>query len=325
MKHIFIVNPAAGKGTALEFVPKIKEYFSQNEADYKIIYTEYAGHATEIAREYSSGAPARIYSVGGDGTVNEVVNGIAGTQSVLGVIPAGSGNDFIRSIDNNLDAKKLLIDTIEGEARRIDLGRVNEKFFINISSIGFDAEVVYNAMKFKRIPLVPASLAYLFSIIYTCFKRKISEVSLNIDGQLYDKSLLLAAVANGRFYGGGMLPLPEAELSDGLFDICLVDKVSRRLIISFFPKYIKGTHGSMKQVKFMKAQNVHIKSNDMLCVNIDGEITTSKEVTFEILQGAIRVIYPASLGRSETSSENIASTINEGREELLEDRERIEA
>lgn len=292
MKHIFIINPAAGKGRALEAIPYIKEYFTRNQEDYEIRLTEYPGHAAQLARQYAQQDTCRIYSVGGDGTVNEVVNGIAGTNAVLGVIPAGSGNDFIRSINVTGDIKDIIAATIEGGVRRIDVARINDKFFINIASIGFDAEVVYNAMKFKKVPLVSGSLAYILSIIYSVIQKKICKVKVEIDGKYYEKNLLLAAIANGRFYGGGMLPVPHAQLEDGLFDICLVSKVGRLKILKLFPKYMKGEHGSMEEVSFVKASNITISSDEIMCVNIDGEIITSKKVNFEILKHSIKVIFP---------------------------------
>jgi YegS/Rv2252/BmrU family lipid kinase len=293
MKHIFIINPVAGKGKALEVIPYIKEYFTHNPEDYEIKLTDYQGHATQIARQYAQQDACRIYSVGGDGTVNEIANGIAGTNAILGVIPAGSGNDFIRSINVNGDVRDIIAGTIEGGVRRIDLARINDKFFINIASIGFDAEVVYNAMKFKKVPLVSGSLAYILSIVYTVIQKKICKVSIEIDGKYYEKKLLLAAIANGRFYGGGMLPVPDAQLEDGLFDVCLVSKIGRLKILRLFPKYMKGEHGDMEEVSFIKASNITISSKEDMCVNIDGEIITSKKVNFEILKQAIKVIFPS--------------------------------
>lgn len=292
MKHVFIINPAAGKGRALKLIPIIQEYFKGKPDEYLIKVTEYPGHATKIAREYAQGEVCRIYSLGGDGTVNEVVNGIAGTNASLGVIPAGSGNDFIRSICGEYNVREVVADTIGGEERRIDLARANGKYFINISSIGFDADVVYNAQKFKRLPCVTGSMAYLFSLIYTIFKNKINEVIVTIDDKKINLKILLAAVANGRFYGGGMLPAPDAVLDDGLLDICLVQEVNRLKMLTLFPKYMKGEHGQIKYVSFLRGRKIKIESKKTISLNIDGEILTGKDIEFEILKGAINVIYP---------------------------------
>ncbi|HEY5585625.1 MAG TPA: diacylglycerol kinase family protein [Ruminiclostridium sp.] len=292
MKHIFIINPTAGKGKSLELIPFIEECFKDKVEELAIRVTEYPGHATEIAKEYSVSGKCRIYSIGGDGTVNEVVNGIAGTEATLGVIPTGSGNDFIRSFQSEFDIKDMIVNTINGEERSIDLARVNDKYFINISSIGFDANVGFNADKFKKVPGVSGSMAYLISIIYTVFKKKICNVNIDIDDKKMKVKVLLVAIANGRYYGGGFIPTPDAKLDDGLLDICLVSEMSRFQIINLFPKYKKGLHTHLKQVSLFKCKRINIESEEDLCLNIDGEIVTAQNINFEILENAIKVIFP---------------------------------
>ncbi len=293
MKHIFIINPAAGKGLSMELIPHIKECFNDKVNDQLFIeITKYPGHATKIAREYACAEPCRIYPVGGDGTVNEVINGMAGTAAVLGVIPAGSGNDFIRSLHSGTNLKDVIAKTINGIEKSIDIVRVNDKYFINISSIGFDANVVYNAMKFKKKPGITGSMAYVFSIIYTVFQNKLVKVTIDVDGVKTERDVLLMAVANGRYYGGGMLPVPEAKLDDGLLDICLVSEVSRLKILSLFPKYMKGEHGVMKEVSFLSGEKILIESDEELCLNIDGEIVSAKRVSYEIIPSGMKVLLP---------------------------------
>ncbi len=293
MKHIFIINPAAGKGVSMELIPFIKECFTGKSKDQLYIeVTKYPGHATEIAREYAAMEPCRIYSVGGDGTVNEVINGIAGTSAVLGVIPAGSGNDFVRSLHSGTDLKDIIVKTISGIEKSIDIARVNDKYFVNISSIGFDANVVYNAMKFKKKPGITGSMAYVLSIIYTVFEHKLVKITIDVDGNKTQSELLLMAVANGRYYGGGMLPVPEAKLDDGSLDICLVREVSRLRILGLFPKYMKGKHGVMKEVSFLSGSKILIESDEELCLNIDGEIVSAKRVSYEIIPSGVKVLMP---------------------------------
>ncbi|PYG89039.1 YegS/Rv2252/BmrU family lipid kinase [Ruminiclostridium sufflavum DSM 19573] len=292
MKHIFIINPKAGKGKAIELLPVINDLFKDKGEEFIIRVTAYPGHATEIAREYSGMGACRIYSVGGDGTVNEVVNGMAGSRSSLGIIPTGSGNDFIRSIALVYDIREMLERTINGKEKSIDLARVNDKYFINISSIGFDADVVFNAGKFKRVPGVTGSMAYIISIIYTVLKKKIFPVKIYIDNKEMELKILLAAIANGRFYGGGIMAAPEAEIDDGFLDICLITGVSRFRILSLFPKYIKGEHRQLEEVSFYRGKNIKIESNAELRLNIDGEIMPSSEIEFEIINKGINVIIP---------------------------------
>ena len=184
MKHLFIINPKAGKGKAITFIKEIKDYF-KNKEEYFIETTEREGHATSLVREYVASNDYRVYSIGGDGTLNEVLNGIIGSNSSLAVIPAGTGNDFIKSIIENRNHKDILRRTIEGSEEFMDLGKINKKYFINIASIGFDAAVTQNARYLKQKPFLSGKLAYLLSIFLTMYKFKGIDVDILIDCKLY--------------------------------------------------------------------------------------------------------------------------------------------
>jgi len=293
MEHLFIINPVAGKGKALTFINDIKNLFVNSGNKYTIKITERPGHATEIAREYTKKGSLRVYSVGGDGTLNEVINGMVGSNSSLAIIPAGSGNDFIKSIvGNNFDPKDILIRTVNGKVRLADLAKVNEKYFINISSVGFDAEVVYNTNKIKKLPGISGKLAYILGVIITLFKYNNNYLKVNIDGHCIETKSLLTAIANGRYYGGGMLPTPNAVIDDGQFDICLISEVNRFKIFRFFPRFIKGLHGNLKEVSFYKGKKVTIECDRDLAINIDGEVNKVRKASFEIIPKGISIVVP---------------------------------
>lgn len=292
MEHIFIINPAAGKGKALKFITDIKSLFENLEYDYSIKITEKPGHATEIAREYTQRKDCRIYSVGGDGTLNEVLNGMAGSNSSLAILPAGSGNDFIKSITSNLDLKDILFRTVNGTERLIDLAKVNGQYFINISSIGFDAEVANKVYKIKKIPLISGSLAYILGIIIMLIKYNNNYIKVDIDGKLIETKSLLVAVANGRYYGGGMKPAPDAEIDDGLLDVCLIKEVKRGRILRFLPLFKKGLHETLPEVSIYNGKQIIIECEKELAINADGEVGITKRALFEIIPNAIKVIVP---------------------------------
>ena len=292
MKHLFILNPVAGKGKTLKLLPTVKAYFAASREDFDIEITEYPGHATEIAADYSSKQPCRIYSIGGDGTLNEVLNGMAGSSSSLGVIPSGSGNDFIKSIEPDSDLKSILARTVEGTARPIDMARINDRYFINIASLGFDAQVAHTTQHFKKIPLISGKTAYILGIFTTIMQRKNNVLEIRIDGGFIKSNALLIAIGNGRYYGGGMLAVPKAEIADGMFDICLVDNISRMKILRLFPLYMKGQHGKISDVHFYKGKRVEIKSASPIAMNSDGEISIVHEAVFEILPNALSFIFP---------------------------------
>jgi diacylglycerol kinase (ATP) len=290
MKHLFIVNPAAGKGMAMEFIPKIHSIFKDLEEHYIIEITKRPGHAQEIVKQYVQMEDYRVYSIGGDGTLNEVLNGIVGSGSILGIIPAGTGNDFIRSITGFGNTENILERTIKSGDFYVDLASVNGRYYINVASVGLDAEIAYNAKVFKKSRFLSGSAAYIFSIFITLLKYKSKLMNIEIDGKNTELKTLLISVANGKYYGGGMKVAPTALLDDGLLDICLIKHVNKLKILVLFPKLIKGTHHTIKQVSFYKGRKVVIRSSEKLSLNIDGEIFRTKEAIFEVLSKAIRVI-----------------------------------
>ncbi|NTV89462.1 MAG: diacylglycerol kinase family lipid kinase [Clostridiales bacterium] len=295
MKHIFIINPVAGKGKTYKLIPEIHDYFTNSSKytseDYIIETTKYPGHATELARSYSAGEACRIYSVGGDGTLNEILNGIAGSASSLAVIPAGSGNDFIRSVIPDIQAKDLIPRTIEGEDRLIDIAGTNGKFYINIASMGFDAQVVHNTNYFKKLPLISGKLAYVFGLISAIFGSSSKHLEIDIDGSKTTINALLVAVGNGKYYGGGMLALPSADISDGVFEICCIEKMRRLKMFMFFPKFMKGEHSSLKEVHFYKGKKVSVVSREPIAMNVDGEVSIVSKAEYEIIPQGLRFTF----------------------------------
>lgn len=292
MKHVFIINPVAGKGKTLNLIPEIREYFQIAGIECIIEVTKRPGHATEIAAQYASEEDCRIYSVGGDGTLNEVLNGMAGSKCTLAVIPSGSGNDFIRSITIKKDFSNILKETIQGTEHEIDLARVNGRYYINLSAMGFDALVVYNTQKFKKMPFVTGSLAYVLGILDTIIGYQNNNLKIVIDGKTIEKKSLLISVANGKYCGGGMLASPYASVDDGLLDICLVGEMSRLEVFKLFPKFMKGEHGQIKGVSFERGSKVEIECAKQVVLHIDGEVSLVNRAEFEIIPKGIKIIVP---------------------------------
>lgn len=292
MKHLFIINPEAGKGKTLDVLPIIKEIFRTRSDEYIVEMTKYQGHATEIVKKYVEDDTFRVYSVGGDGTLNEIINGVVGSNSSVAIVPSGTGNDFVRSIYDADMEDNILKRLIEGEEKLVDLGMVNDRYFINIASVGFDAEVVYNSAAFKKLPMIGGKLAYIMGILITLIKNKSRVFNVEIDGKKHDINSLLIAVANGRKYGGGLLIAPDANITDGEFNVCIVKKISRLKILRFFPKVIKGTHGTVSEVSFHKCKSIKISSNIAFPLNIDGEISIGNNIEFDMIPSQIRIVTP---------------------------------
>lgn len=277
MKHIFIVNPTSGGGKALKIVQNINKVCMEKGFEYEILFTEKAGDATKIAKKYRFSQNI-IYSVGGDGTLNEVVNGIVGSKNMLGVIPCGSGNDFYKTLE-----------LIDDPLPLIDVGKVNNKYFINIVSIGIDAEVADNVSKMKKIK-IPTSQIYNASIVYTFFKYRFKNIDVEIDENNIRKGkCTILTVCNGRVYGGGYKIAPEALLNDGYFDVYFVDKIQKPLIPRIISMLKKGTHESHKNVHKSKATKIKFKCRYDLICNVDGEIIVDNKFNIKLLKGALLI------------------------------------
>jgi len=274
MKYIFIVNAFAGRGKSLRVAQNIKKVCLENKIDYEIIYTNKPGEATTITKKYKD-SKCVIFSVGGDGTLNEVLNGIVGSDNLLGVIPTGSGNDFYKTLEKIYDLKPC-----------IDIGKINDRYFINLACFGVDAEVAKNTEIMKR-KNVPASQIYNASIIYTFFAYKFKEVELIINDIIRKDKFTVVAVCNGQYYGGGYQMAPDASLTDNNFDIYYIDKIKKLEMPSLLMKVKNGVHEQLKIVHKVLSDRIIIQSaNDIIC-NIDGETLINKKFEIQLIKEGV--------------------------------------
>ncbi len=292
--NLFIVNPVAGKGHTLKIIPEIEGLMEKHSLPYRIEITKAPGHASEIARDYIRDyRNLRIYAVGGDGTLNEVLQGTVGSDACLGIIPAGTGNDFIKSFCAIRDPLKLLPFLVHAEAVPVDVCKMNDRYFLNIASAGFDADVVASTQHLKRLPLMKGKIAYIGGILLSLIRKKNIQAVFHLDDEeIVMESLLLAAFANGRFYGGGMSPAPDARPDDGQMDVCLIEGMNRLKILLFFPRLIKGTHTKMRGVTLKKCQNIRMESPSPVHVNADGELSQSTSVDITLIPKGLKFIKP---------------------------------
>lgn len=274
MKYVFIVNPISGAGNAEKIAKNIDKICLKENLDFKIRYTTKPKEATKLAHEYKDDK-CIIYSVGGDGTLLEVLSGIIGSKNMIGVIPAGSGNDFYKSLS---EYDKLEVKT--------DVGKINDRYFLNVAAIGIDAEVADNAKIMKKRN-IPSSQIYNASILYTFFKYKFKKLEITIDKNKTNGSYTIVAICNGKYYGGGYKIGPNAKINDGKFDIYLADEMPKRKIINLIPKLKKGLHESSSYIKKVKDDNIRIESKSSIVCTIDGEIIFDNIFDIKILKNAV--------------------------------------
>ena len=277
MKKVFIVNPTSGNGKSKEIADEIKNMLDSDGDAYEMYYTNAPREAIDIAMKFNKKKEQHlIYSVGGDGTLFEVVNGIYNSNNILGIIPTGTGNDFIKIIDN------------DKELTYVDLCRMNDKYFINIASVGIDAEIAHNLTRMKNYP-IPKSMRYNASIVDTFFKFRPLPIKAEINDRIFEQDITILAICNGRFYGGGFEIAPNARYDDGKFDIYLVDKLSKLQIPRLILKLVKGTHEESKYVHKLSSDKVIIHSDKELKCNLDGEIFSLRDIEFEVTNKKIPI------------------------------------
>lgn len=316
MKTIFIINPKAGKGKGLD---KLKEEISKVAAKLGVevgfYITKAVGDAEKFAKlacqeaeDEGKNEEIRLIACGGDGTVNEVLNGIFGYKNaVLGVLPIGTGNDFVRNFPKNCDFMDIEAQ-LQGYIVKSDVikysgvlaGSEQTRYCINMFNIGFDCNVVDLTQKLKTYPLLSGSMAYLAAIVGILVKKKGANLKVELDGQVVENGpLLLTAVANGGFCGGGVNSAPTASINDGKMDVNVIYDISRINFVKKFPHYSKGTHMELPDLDdfllFRQCQKAVITPLDgtmRLCT--DGEIIDAGEVTMEMLPLEVNVLVPKS-------------------------------
>lgn len=240
-------------------------------------YTEYPGEAKRIAKKYIFSKNI-IYSVGGDGTLNEVLNGVVGTKNLLAVVPAGSGNDFYKTLSK-----------IDEKTPTIDIGKINNRYFINIVSIGIDAEVADNVSLMKKRKIPPKQI-YNASLVYTFFKYKYKDIDLSIDEHEQRKGkCTILTICNGQVYGGGYKIAPNARLTDGYLDVYYVEKVNKVKLPSMIKMLKQGIHESHHKVHKSHATKVKFKCDKELVCNIDGEIMKDKKFSVKIIPNSLTI------------------------------------
>jgi len=303
MKHIFIVNPVAGTGNAEEkLIPQIKTFLRNADFDFEIHRSLNKAEIGSYCRQRASKEDdVRFYACGGDGTVNDVVNGIYGFENAqLAIIPCGSGNDFVRNFSNKENFFNIEKQT-KGNVELVDLIKMTTEsgstsYAINMLNIGTDCDVAFESSEMKRLPLVKGSGSYALAAMKILPEKRVYRLQYENDGLTYTEDTMLCAVANGRYCGGGFKSCPKANLTDGLMDIAVVYPIKGPKLVQMLLKYHEGKHlddkNADKYVKYFKANKFKLSPVSKVNVCIDGECIQFESTEFEILPKGIKVVVP---------------------------------
>jgi YegS/Rv2252/BmrU family lipid kinase len=294
-----ILNPAAGRGYGSRAEPKVRHWLDAEGVDFDLVRTQGPWHAAELAMRAAEDGFETIVGAGGDGTANEIINGLMaasenGATRKMGVIPAGSGSDFASGIGLPLDLQEACHRIACQQVKTIDLGRVTipeqePRYFGNVVGIGFDGAVLIETLRMKRLRGLPLYLLAVLKTILLNFKPPMTTIRYN--GQQTELPTTLVSVANGPREGGGFVIAPDAEPDDGLLDLCIAKEVSRVTMLRLLPHFLQGTHTDLDPITMARTQAVAVSSPDGLVAHVDGEVlcTDAPQIRCEILPRVLEV------------------------------------
>ena len=296
MKHLFIINPAAGsRDRTADYTAEIRQLCAG--LDYEIAVSAAPGECRRLACEAArTGEEVRIYACGGDGTLNEVASGAAGfPNAAVTAYSGGSGNDFVKLFSDPAafsDLSRLL----DAEEASFDMILCNDDLALNICSVGLDARIGTDVARYKRIPFIHGFNAYALSTLINLFRGISEHYVVEIDGERIDGEQTFVCVCNGRFYGGGFNPVPEADPADGKLDVLLVKKVSLLQVPAIIGKYKNGRWRELPEIiRHFRTDRVRILCDGPTPVNLDGELRVAQAVTMEVAREKVNFFYPKNL------------------------------
>ena len=285
-----IVNPVSGRHADDHLTDKLCAEIQARGHSVRIFSTESEGDATAKVRQALSEGYTSIVGVGGDGTLSEIVEGMGGSEATLYIVPCGTGNDFARAFGLPKDQMEAFKAQLDGERHAYDCLTINGRPFLNIGGSGFDVEVLRKTEELKAI--YPGEKAYTKAVMETLTKYKPNEIEMTIDGgtPTHERCTIIE-MANGRFFGGGMLVAPGSVADDGLIDVVVVDIVPRWAIPFLLPLFAKGWHVHLPICRVVRAKHVVLRAKGMT-INIDGRLEPMDEAEFGIIPGGLMMMKP---------------------------------
>ncbi len=284
-KYLFVINPISGKGNALHLVKKVFDNIKDN-INYDIFITTPEHYANKIKLLINHQNFTHVISVGGDGTANEVLNAVIGTNAIMGILPFGSGNDFAKHLDLPNKTQHIVEMLVNNKTKQIDCCKAGNTYFLNYISFGLDAEINRIAELYKSS--LPAETAYIIAVFHALIMHRSKHITINGE----PKHIHLVAVHNGRFYGGGMPMNPNADCEDGELNLIYVEKMWKIQILGIFPTIFMGFHRKFKKVRTSTFKRMTIDTNNPIPTAMDGEhIELPFPLNIEVQAQAINFLY----------------------------------
>jgi diacylglycerol kinase (ATP) len=285
----FILNPISGPNRdpkkIRESIDTIFKGFPS--FSYKIIETEYAGHARILAKKCAEESIDCVVAIGGDGTVNEIASGLVGTDTGLGIIPAGSGNGFARNLSIPLNHRKAIYHLCNAEKHEIDTAKMNEHFFLGVAGIGFDAHISDCFSKVK----IRGKWPYFKLSTLEFFKYKTKQYSIEVDEKCISENAFLVSVANSKEYGNGAIIAPKADSADGFLDLCIIHKFPVYYIPILVKHIFFGSINKSRYTTYIKGKNIELNSDKLMISHVDGEpISASEKISISINPKSLYVL-----------------------------------
>ncbi len=295
-----IVNPVASGGKVGKRWPELRSLLAQGDLQFAAELTQYAGHATEIARTALGQGFNRIICYGGDGTVNEVVNGLAVGGRIppnvaLSIIPGGTGSDFVRVLGISRDPVRACQTVLGHDTRVVDIGVIHclrdgepiERYFVNVAGLGFDGEASVRVSRMSK--RIGGTIPYLTSLVLTLLSYTNKDVELTFDGQQQSGRFNSVIVCNGQYFGGGMWVGPRAAADDGVFDVVVLKDLGRLEFLLNVPRVYRGTHLSHPKVQSFQAHEVRVEAKQRMFIQAEGELIGEAPATFRIMPEALHL------------------------------------
>jgi len=292
MPLALLVNPASAHGGALKLLPRLEQALDERRISFRVERTRGLEHGVERALHAAEGGEVPVV-LSGDGLIGAVGGALAGSETPLGIVPGGRGNDLARVLGIPRDPEAAVTMLAAGETRRIDVGEVNGERFLGIASVGFDSESnrLANETKWLR-----GNLVYAYAGVRTLIGWKPARFTIKVGEESRRASGYSVSIANNRAFGGGMFVAPDADLEDGEFDVVTISDVGKLRFLSNLPRVFKGTHVDEDEVRVFRASRLEVSASRPFPVYADGEHLTDTPASLRILPRALSVIVPPRAG-----------------------------